>query len=69
MSLFVIQLNRAVNAIGPWLELVLEQLACGFERRLYTDWDAPVYADLPAASPDGRRVRNGRAATAVIRPS
>jgi hypothetical protein len=27
------------------LQLVLDQLAYGFERRLYSDWDAPVYTD------------------------
>jgi hypothetical protein len=41
MSLFVVRLNHAVNAVGQLLQLVLDQLASGFERRLYSDWDAP----------------------------
>jgi hypothetical protein len=45
MNLLVVQLNRAVDAISPRLQLVLDQLAHGFERRLYTDWDAPIYTD------------------------
>jgi hypothetical protein len=45
MNLLVVQLSRAVDAIGPRLQLVLDQLAYGFERRLYSDWDAPVYTD------------------------
>jgi hypothetical protein len=69
MSLFVVRLNHAVNVIGPLLQLMLDQLASGFERRLYTDWDAPVYVDSAAPSPDGRRARNGCGATGAIPPS
>jgi hypothetical protein len=69
MSLLVVQLNRAVNAIGPRLQLVIDQLACGFEQRLYSDWDAPAYPDEATASSDGGHARNGRSLAAVIHSS
>jgi hypothetical protein len=69
MSLFVVRLNHAANVISPLLQLMLNQLASGFERRLYTDWDAPVYMDSDAPSPDGRRARNGCGLSATIHPS
>lgn len=73
MSLSVVRLNHAANVIGPLLRLVLDQLASGFERRLYTDWDAPVDVDSAAPSPEGRCARNGSrngcGFTAAIHPS
>lgn len=58
MSLFAVRLNHAANVIGPLLQRMLDQLASGFERRLYCDWDAPVCMDSAVPSPDGGSARN-----------